>query len=73
MIPQQKSAPVILQFEIGGIEELYNVYSGRPVVFENKKRTKCTHKKYIIYTKFIENVHKMYTKNVYCKYNTIKV
>ena len=42
-------------------------YAGRPVVFENKKRTKCTH------TKFIENVHKMYTKNVYCKYNTIKV
>ena len=32
--------------------------SGRPVIFENKKRTKCTHKKYIMYTKFIENVHK---------------
>ncbi len=36
--------------------------SGRQVVFENKKRTKCTHKKYIMYIKSIQNVHKMYIK-----------
>ncbi len=38
------------------------VFTGRQVVFENKKRTKCTHKKYIMYIKSIQNVHKMYIK-----------
>ena len=45
-------------------------YTGRPVVFENKKRTKCTHKKYIMYTKSIQNVHKMYIKKTYNIVNT---